>query len=178
MKQLNAWLGRLGTAGVVGLGVLLACAAFYLSAVVPAERELAAQRLAAERLRTRTPHQPAADGRADELRRFYNLFPASEKLADQLEQLYGLAREAQLEFSHGEYRLEKRNTGLWTYRVVLPIRGTYQQVRRLVGSVLKSMPIASIDGLRFERKKVGETVLEGQIRLTLHFRPRDDYEGR
>lgn len=175
MKRLNAWLARLGATGVIGVGMLLACAAFYLSAVAPAERELAAQRLAAERLRSRAPYQPvAADGRADELRRFYNLFPPVEQLADQLEQLYGLARRAQLEFSQGEYRLEKRNAGLWAYRVVLPIRGTYPQIRRLVGSVLESMPIASVDGMRFERKKVGDTVLEGQLRLTLHFRPRED----
>lgn len=117
MKRINAWLGRLGTAGVLGLGALLACAGFYLSAVVPAERELAAQQLAAERLRTRSPQQPvAADGRGDQLRRFYNLFPPVNQLTDQLEQLYGIARKSQLELSQGEYRLEKRGAGLWSYR--------------------------------------------------------------
>lgn len=179
MKRLNAWLIRLGTAGVLGVGVLLACTAFYLSAVVPAGRELAAQRLAAERLRTRTPYQPvAADGRGEELRRFYNLFPPIEKLTDQLEQLYGIARGAQLELSQGEYRLEKRSAGLWSYRVVLPVRGTYPQIRGFVASVLKTMPIASVDGLRFERKKAVETQIDAQVRLTIHFRPSEDAETR
>ena len=179
MSRLNAWLNRLGAAGVIGVGVLLASAGFYLSAVVPAGRELAAQRLAAERMRSRTPYQPvAADGRAEELRRFYNLFPPVEKLTDELERLYGLAREAKLELAQGEYRLEKPATGLWSYRVVLPVRGTYPQIRGFVAAVLKSMPIASIDGLRFERKKVGETLLEAQMRLTLHFQPRDDNPAR
>jgi hypothetical protein len=172
VKRLNAWLARLGAAGVLGVGVLLACAGFYLSAVAPAERELAAQRLAAERLRTRTPHQPvAADGRGEELRRFYGLFPPVEKLTDHLEQLYGLARGAQLELAQGEYRLEKRDAGLWSYRVVLPVRGTYPQIRGFVASVLKTMPVASVDGLRFERKRAVDTQIDAQVRLTIHFQP-------
>jgi hypothetical protein len=176
VTRLNAWLNRLGAAGVLGVGVLLACAGFYLSAVVPAQRELAAQQLAAEQLRARTPRQAVATtGRADELRRFYNLFPPIEQLPQELDRLYGLARGARLELAQGEYRLEKRGGGLWPYRVVLPIRGTYPQIRAFVGSVLQTMPTASVDGLRFERKKVGETALEAQIRLTLHFQPRDDH---
>jgi hypothetical protein len=35
------------------------------------------------------------------------------------------------------------------------------------------MPIASVDGLRFERKRVGDTLLDAQVRLTLHFQPRE-----
>lgn len=179
MSRLNTWLNRLGAAGVLGVGVLLACAGFYLSAVVPAGRELAAQRLAAERMRSRAPYQPvAAEGRAEELRRFYNLFPPIEKLTDELELIYGLAREARLELAQGEYRLEQRGAGLWSYRVSLPLRGTYPQIREFVNAVLKAMPIASVDALRFERKKVGEALLEAQVRLTLHFQPREDNEAR
>lgn len=179
MNQLNAWLSRLGVAGVLGIGVLLACVGFYLSAIAPAARELAAQRLAAERMRSRLPYQPVkARGHAEELRRFYNLFPPVEQLTDELGRVYGLARESKLELTQGEYRLEKPVTGLWSYRVVLPMRGTYPQIRGFVAAILKSMPIASVDGLRFERKRVGETVLDAQIRLTLHFRPREYSPGR
>ena len=74
--RLNALLRRLGAAGIVGLGVLIACAAFYVSAVVPREDDAAAQRLALERLKARTPQRPTAtSARADELRRFYGMFP-------------------------------------------------------------------------------------------------------
>jgi len=179
VRRLNSWLSRLGTAGVIGVGVLLAAAGFYVSTFVPAERELAAQRLAAEHLRTRMPHQlVSAGGRADALRRFHNLFPPVEKLADELEQLYGLARAAQLELQQGKYQLEKRGAGLRSYRVILPIRGTFPQIREFVGAVLKTMPIASVDALRFERQKVGEALLEAQVRFTLHFQPREDTEAR
>ncbi|MGH8701061.1 MAG: hypothetical protein ACREVR_07765 [Burkholderiales bacterium] len=164
---------------MLGIGVLLGCAGFYGSALAPAERELAAQRLAVERLKTRSPYQPvSAGGRAEELQRFYSLFPLIEKLTDALEQLYGLAREAKLELAQGEYRLEKRGVGLWSYRVNLPIRGTYPQIREFVGAALKAMPIASVDALRFERKKAGDTVLDAQVQLTLHFQPQENTQSR
>ena len=174
-SRLNALLERLGIAGVLGIGVLLACAAFWTSALKPATEELAAQRAAHERMRARTPYQPVSGGgRADELRRFYNLFPAAAGLTGELERLHRLARGARLELAQGEYRLERRATGLWAYRVPLPVRGSYSEVRNFVSAVLKDMPTASIDAVRFERKKAAEAQLEAQLRLTLYARPTGD----
>ena len=112
--------------------------------------------------------------RAEDLQRFYGLFPPVSRLPDELERVYGLARDAKLEIRQGEYRLESRGSGLVSYRVTLPIRGTYPQVRQFIGAALKDMSIASVDTLRFERKRVGEAELDGQVRLTIHFRPDAD----
>jgi hypothetical protein len=177
LKRPQEWLQALGSAGVLGVGVLIFCVPFYFSAVRPAELELQAQRSVAERLRTRTPFQPvSSEGRAEELRRFYGLFPTLEKLPDELERVYALARAAKLELLQGEYRLERPPFGIAFYRITLPIRGTYPQIRQFVGATLKTMPIASLDGLRFERKKAGDTQLEAQVRLTIYFRPANEGE--
>ena len=179
MRRLQSLLDTIGAAGVLGLGVLVFCVPFYFTAVEPAERELEAQRSAAERLKARSPYQPvSSDQRTEKLRRFQNLFPPVEQLTGELEHLYSLARNAKLELQQGEYRLEARGAGLAAYRVTLPIRGGYAQIREFVGNVLKEMPIASVDALRFERKKVGDTVLEAQVRLTIHFRPQDETEAQ
>ncbi len=171
--RVNAGLRRLGGSGVIGIGVLLACAGFWVSALAPLVEELAAQHLALERLRARAPYQPvsAAGGREAELRRFQSLFPAAAALTDELERLHRLARRAGLDLAQGEYRLERRAAGLWSYRVTLPVRGSYPQLRDFVGAVLKDMPVASIDALRFERKKALERQLDAEIRLTIHVRP-------
>ncbi len=175
MSRLHALLRRLGTTGVLGLGVLFFCIPLYFSALRPAERELSAQREAAERLRARGPYRTvSADRRTEELRRFYGLFPPVETLADELERVYALAREAGLELAQGEYRLENRSAGPLAYRITLPIRGTYAQTRSFVAAVLKEMPIVSVDALRFERKKTVETQIDAQVRLTIHFRPREN----
>ena len=145
MKRAQEWLHTLGSAGVLGIGVLIFCVPFYLSEVRPAEHELQAQQSVAERLRARAPFQSvSSDGRAEELRRFYGLFPPLEKLPDELERLYGLARAANLELLQGEYRLEKPPFGIAFYRITLPIRGTYPQIRQFVQATLKNMPIASL----------------------------------
>ncbi|HEX6318744.1 MAG TPA: GspMb/PilO family protein [Burkholderiales bacterium] len=173
--RLNAALRRLGTAGVLGIGLLFGCAAFYVSALAPLDEELALQQAALERLQSRSPYRPAsAGGREEELRRFYNLFPPSERLTEETARLHRLGRAAGLDLAQGEYRLERRPAGLWAYRVTLPVRGSYPQLRDFLGAVLKDMPVASIDGLRFERKRAAETQLEAQVRVTVHLRPAGD----
>jgi type II secretion system (T2SS) protein M len=175
--RLEAFLRRLGAAGLLGIGVLLACGGFYFTALAPAEQEARGQRLALERMRARTPYQPASTGgRADELRRFYRLFPPANELTPELERLHGLARASGLDLAQGEYRLERRPSGLWAYRVTLPVRGSYPQFRNFLSAVLRDMPIVSIDGLRFERKKAADVQLEAQVRVTLHARPSGDLQ--
>ena len=170
--RLEAWLRRLGPAGIVALGILLASGAFYINALQPVEVEAAAQRTALERQRSRTPYRPVSiDNRADDLRRFQALFPQANDLTAHVERLHMLARRSGLDLAQGEYRLEKRTTGLWAYRVTLPVRGSYGQLRGFLSSVLKDMPIASIDGLRFERKRAADTQIEAQVRLTVYAQP-------
>jgi hypothetical protein len=175
--RLNPLLRRLGPAGVLGVGILFAAGAFYASALVPLDKEIAAQKAALERLQSRSPFRPASTGgREEELRRFYNLFPTTERLTEEVARLHRLGRSAGLDLAQGEYRLERRTTGLWAYRVTLPVRGTYPQLRDFLGAVLKDVPVASIEALRFERKRAADTQLEAQVRVTVHVRPAG--EGR
>ena len=51
-------------------------------------------------------------------------------------------------------------------------------VREFLSATLQQMPYAAIDGLRFERKKVGDAQLEAQVRITLFFRPSNTNETR
>ena len=177
MNRLHEILGRFGTFGVLGIGVLVFCLPFYFSALRPAERALDAQRAAEQRLHSRGPFRAVAiDDRADDLLRFYALLPPLEQLPAVLAQVYALAHTVKLELKQGEYRLERPGAGPVAYRITLPIRGSYAQVRAFLDAVLREMPLASVDGLRFERTKAAEAQLDAQIRLTLHFRPHGDGE--
>jgi Tfp pilus assembly protein PilO len=175
MKQrLLAFLERLRGAGVLGLGVLCACIAFYFSAVAPTQQRLAALRMAQEQVRAAPGASPSAADRALELDRFYAQFPPLPELGEQLERIHRLARASGVDLTKGEYRLERANVGLWPYRMTLPVRGSYAQMRDFVAAVLKEMPAVSVDALRFERKKASETRLEAQLRFTLYLRPNGD----
>ena len=170
MRRLRRILEVLGAPGVIGIGVLVFCLPFYLASVAPAEREVA-KRSAAAAKTTRLAGQPvsAPDGAAD-LERFYRRFPTLDALQSELEAIYAHARASKLQLAQGEYRLEK-GVGLAAYRVTLPVRGSYAQVRQFVGHVLKDMPTASLDAVRFDRRKAGDAQLEAQVRLTIYLRP-------
>jgi hypothetical protein len=174
--RLERALRRLGAPGVLAIGLALACAGFYVQALAPLEAQVASERAALERMRSRTPYQPVSTGREQDLQRFYGLFPPATQLAEQVEQLHRLARKSGLELSQGEYRLEQRSEGLWAYRVTLPVHGSYGQLRRFLSAVLAEMPVASLDALRFERKKPLDTQLDAQVRLTVHARPTGDVQ--
>jgi hypothetical protein len=170
VRRLRRILEALGAPGVIGIGVLVFCLPFYLASVAPAEREVA-KRSAAAAKTTRLAGQPvsAPDGAAD-LERFYRRFPTLDALQSELEAIYAHARASKLQLAQGEYRLEK-GVGLAAYRVTLPVRGSYAQVRQFVGHVLKDMPTASLDAVRFDRRKAGDAQLEAQVRLTIYQRP-------
>jgi hypothetical protein len=170
VRRLRRILEALGAPGVIGIGVLVFCLPFYRASVAPAEREVA-KRSAAAAKTTRLAGQPvsAPDGAAD-LERFYRRFPTLDALQSELEAIYAHARASKLQLAQGEYRLEK-GVGLAAYRVTLPVRGSYAQVRQFIGHVLKDMPTASLDAVRFDRRKAGDAQLEAQVRLTIYLRP-------
>jgi Tfp pilus assembly protein PilO len=158
----------LGLAGVLGIGVLLFCATFYFSTLRPAQDELAARQSAAAGA---SPVLQPLARTADPLSELHSRFPALETLPSQVERIHRIARSTGLQLQQGDYRLEVPPAGLVAYRVSLPARGEYRALRTFIGAVLKEMPVAAVDRVRFERKKPGDAQLEAQIQLTLFFRP-------
>lgn len=165
MRTLRSLLDRLGGAGVAGLGILAFCVPFYFSALAPALEELERRGAPAS---VRSAPQGALD--SEDLERFYSRFPALERLPGQLDTLYAHAKVANVQLLQGEYRLESGAGALAAYRVTLPVRGSYPQVRQFVGRVLKEMPTTSLDAVRFERKRAADAQLEAQVRLTIYLR--------
>jgi hypothetical protein len=169
MRQLRRILDALGLAGVLGVGVLLFCVPFYFSALVPAQAEVKRRDAAAAARLPAQPLQRGDDWSAD-LERFYSRFPRVERLPSELDALYAHAKVSKVQLLQGEYRMESRGASLAAYRVTLPVRGSYPQLRQFVGRVLKDMPTTSLDAVRFERRKAADAQLEAQVRLTIYLR--------
>lgn len=172
MRLLRRLAYALGPLGMLGIVVLLACAGFYWTTLKPAEQRVAAQRVAASNLKSRVPYRPVSvDRRVEDLQRFQSLFPTLDRLPNEVEKLWILASEYKIELQAGEYRMDTGTPGLTRYRITLPVKGSYAQLRLFVDTILKTIPTMSIDSLRFERKKISETQLDAQLALTLYFRP-------
>ena len=109
----------------------------------------------------------AGSAARDPLERLLAVFPPQNAIPDELERLFRLAEAQQLQLLQGDYRLEKQSELLQVYRVTLPLRGSYPQVRAFVAAALNDMPYLSLDAIRFERQRVGDANVETRVKFSL-----------
>jgi Tfp pilus assembly protein PilO len=173
---LSEAIQAIGLPGVAGIALLLFSLSFAFSSLLPSWRELERHRTVAASARERLPEgaAPASIREASpaaELRAFYEIFPARSDAPALLSQVYAAAEDRKLLLSRGEYgRSTDPQTGLARYRIVLPVRGSYSQVREFVAATLQAVPVLALDEVSFERPKISEGEVEARIRLTLYLK--------
>lgn len=166
---LRAAVHRLGRVGGLGLALLAGAAAFYFSAVRPAQDELAALELRRSQVEKHGRPLAPAVVTTQQIDRFIGFFPGFESTPGWLRTVYAVAEREQLELRQGSYKLsEDPALGLAYYRILLPIRGGYPQIRRFIAGVLDEVPALALEGIVFQREKVGDGTVEAKVALTLH----------
>ena len=164
----RATVHRLGRVGGLGLALAAGTAVFYFSAVRPAHEDLATLERRATDGARRGPAAPAA-ATSDEIERFIEFFPAFESTPRWLRAIYAVADREKLDLAQGSYKLsEDPVLGLAYYRIQLPIRGGYPQIRRFVAGVLDEVPALALEAIVLQREKVGDSVVDARVTLTLH----------
>jgi hypothetical protein len=173
---LSETLQRLGRPGVIGIALLASSLGLAVSTLLPSWQELGRLRAKAaaaqESLRTAAARAPRPDeSPAGQLRAFYAFFPLHTDASGSLSHMFAAARESGLQLSRGEYAIvTDRQTGLVVYRMTLPVRGGYTQIREFVAASLKAVPALALDEVTFERPKISETQVQARVRLTLYLR--------
>lgn len=168
-------LKRLGWPGNLGLALLIA-ASVYAAVVFPAADRQAAridQQLLAARakqhaaetnpdaLRPKTP--------AEQLTDFYQVFPPGTTVPDWLGQIYAMADAQKLALDIGEYSLTRAPSGrLDRFRIVLPVKGSYPQIRKFIAAALSTAPALALDGIYLKRDKVEESAVDARIVFLLY----------
>lgn len=150
---------------VAGFGTLLW--------LLPAREQLEAQR---EQLRRASATPPAAaaapipaSSAGERLARFRAALGTQREVEPGVKTLFRLAAKTGLVLRQGEYkRGYDRNAQLHTYQVNLPVKGSYAQVWQFAFLALRALPFASLDDVSFKRDTIGETALEGRLRLTFY----------
>jgi len=168
------WLRLFGWPGAAGAGLLAACAAFYLSAIGPAQTRESAARASAVSIRERV--KLAAHGLggseltpAEQLDEFYRIFPNDKNLLPWLKKVFDLAEAQGINLDQGEYKLVRDKVGkLSRFEIILPVRGGYPQIRNYLNRLHAEIPIVSMEHLQFERQKVNDPQVEAKIRLALY----------
>lgn len=176
MWQSRYWQRQLGWPGVAGLGLIAFCLGFYLSVINPEQAQRDSLRGMTVSLQERLKHTTEAMtreplGPEEKLVAFYEFFPPADTAPDWLNHMYDAAKSHTLALQRGEYRLAQDQTGrLSTYRITLPVRGPYVQLRKFLATVLANAPFISLDEVGFEKQKIGEPAVETTINMTMYLR--------
>ena len=113
-----------------------------MSTLLPSWQELdrlrASAAAAQEKQRTAAtrPSLPD-DSPAAQLQAFYAIFPLQTDAPESMSRVFAAAEESKLQLLRGDYAIvTDRQTGLVLYRMTLPVRGGYTQIREFVAAAL------------------------------------------
>ncbi|MFN0039715.1 MAG: hypothetical protein ACKVP2_09410 [Burkholderiales bacterium] len=153
--------------------VLLAfAAAFYFSALAPVQAHNTSLHAQLEQLRRELAASPAnptqrRDAAAD-LAEFYRALGAENATPDLLRALHRAAKLQNLAVAKSEYHLVADPGGkLIRYQILMPARGKYSAVRGFLAQAGRDIPGLALDGVNFQRQRIGEEALDAQIKFTL-----------
>jgi len=164
---------RLRWRGITGLVLMVGAAGFALSVLLPAQGHVQEVRADVSDLRARLKSAGTATNvvtpRATQLENFYAFFPRIDSLPDWVGAIHTAAARNGLSLDSGDYVLE-RNKGarLLQYRITLPVRGNYSQIRGFVAEVVDKVPAAALEDIVLKRENIGAEALEARIRWIVY----------
>ncbi len=173
--SLRRGLRVLGFPGVVAIGLLAVCPAFYFfSSLVPAQERLDQARSNAVILQARmerAAREPVRERRTptEQLAAFYRVFPMSKDTPEWLGKLIAAAESRGLKLDQGEYTATPDRAGkLVRFQMNLPVRGEYPQIRKFLAALPSEVPLVALEQVQFERQKIADPQVEAKIKLALY----------
>ena len=143
-------------------------AVFFFSAVLPQFQQIAA--LKSDILQAQ-PHAGAGTTPPVRLNKFLDNLPRRSALPQIAGEIFKLAAAAGVTLDRGHYELTPMHSGhLARYRMTFPIKGRYPAIRKFVDATLIAVPSAAVEGLRIERKSVGEDNVEVELGFSVFVR--------
>ncbi|MDF0731749.1 type 4a pilus biogenesis protein PilO [Pseudomonas entomophila] len=172
---LHERLRGLGRAGQAALLVGALAVLFAVAAVLPrwqavrtlqaseADARAQVQRVLRGELKVAArPEQQTLDSLRQQL-------PGQPQASELIERLYRLASAERISLARGEYALGvDPKTQLARYQIVLPVRGSYPQIRGFLQALLGQLPTLVLEDLELQRKRIGDSELNARLRMTLY----------
>jgi Tfp pilus assembly protein PilO len=159
--------------GAIGALLLAAGAGYAALVLVPTRDRLAADEVKVARAErkaaaVRSGLEAAPLSPAQRRERFFNALPATTEVTQSVERIYAAAAAEKLSLMHGEYTgADLPAAGIVRYKITLPLKGSYPQVRRFIAEALKTVPGLTLDDVALQRQKIDETQVEARVQLSL-----------
>lgn len=154
---------RIGWPGFCGALLLLLALLLMLPLVLPGSRVVLPSQHDALVV------APVTDNGAQELERFHLALPGQQDAALVIQRIYDLAGHQSIALASGEYALASEpGSRLARYQIMLPVRGSYPQIRRFIHAILADIPALALEDVDLQRRQVNDSQLDGRIRMTLY----------
>lgn len=165
LARLRQELGALGLAALV---VLAAAGAFHVAVLQPLEaRSDLAREKAARQMRKQA--EPGHGGSAAEkVAAVYGFLQKDEETTDWLAKLHGIGLATGVQLKSASYRSDKTEGRIRRFEMVLPVSGSYGQIRDFLQRALAEIPVMSVDRLTLKRESRNDDNVQAELRLTLH----------
>jgi len=159
--------GALGPMGMAGLALLALAGFFQLFVLQPLEAKHERLASALSRSEGRAPAQSSSAG--EKLAALYQFLGDKEQPAtDALAKLYAAGKATGVELQSASYKAQKAAGRIERYEIVLPVSGTYAQIRDFLGRALAEVPALSLDQMALRRESRNQPEVHAELRLTLH----------
>src|ERR1051326_8337477 len=141
----------LGPTGVGAVLLLVLAAFFHLLVLQPLEAKQ--QRLAAAAARGEGRAGASSANAGEKVAALYQFLGEKQQpTTDSLARLYAAGKATGVELQSAAYRAQPPAGRIERYEIVLPVSGTYGQIRDLLGRALAEMPALSLDQMTLRRE--------------------------
>ena len=160
-------LRRVGTTGLAGLALLVAAIVLFMANNLPQSSAILALKAQVMRLAPLGKATVVAPGGGTVLAALPPRDDAPTVVSKVLEQ----ADAAGVELARGQYEYMPARDGVAArYRMTFPVRTTYPKLRNFMDRTLIALPAVAVEGLRVERKNVGDETVDAELKLSAYVR--------
>jgi Tfp pilus assembly protein PilO len=161
-------LERIGFAGVAAIG-LLAAALFFSNFMV---KPLQEKNLSLTEAASRSGRKADNAQSGEKVAAVYEYLRKEEDTTDWLAKLHGIGTATGVQLRSASYRTQPTDARIVRYEIVLPVSGSYGQIRDFLKRAAAEIPVMSIDQITLKKdERKGATpqaALHAEMRLTLH----------
>ena len=105
---------------------------------------------------------------AEKVGAVYQYLEKPEATTDWLAKLYAIGKATGVELQSASYKTQAAGGRLQRYEIVLPLTGSYTQMRDFLKRSLAEIPVLSLDQISLKRENRREGTVQAELRLTLH----------
>lgn len=169
----SKYLSALGLWGLLGVAIIVSCLLIYVTYIMELDEQVTLTQSKLKQL-SQTPIKLATlpktqiQTTAQDVTKFYDLFPAGASLPKWLSMMDAMAIKRHLILNRGDYKLSQTKQGeLLRYEIVFPVVGQYIQIRQFIADVLLKLPALALNDLQIKRENSLSPTVEARLVFVL-----------